>query len=321
MKHIFEMLSSAFNVHADLESLEKDVELLEAFIEQANGCGLESLDNAIGKMIESGLSARYPEHFQLGSGLEGLKELTDKLKQGIAGLKKLARGKAKPFVEKMARETTAEIDKTYANKAWFAGKSAIGKPVSVAALAALVGDVQNYADVERQVKALLKIINTHMDSVTSDISAYWNKAEPFYMRAVKAKGEESAKVLSDLLATLPKRANQSFNEELPKLGGGKGDTIDGLTVEQAEAMGALLKSTMLTCIHLANNTSDVIENCGIADAGDYDDIEDKELAREIHIRTYWEDYYMPVDRIAKKAADYGVQVIKQLEHLIVNSVK
>jgi len=313
-------VDNMFLGHA-LEGLEKDVELLTQFIAHANGCGLESLDTATGKLIETGLAARYPGYFNVGDGLEGLGALADKLKQGIQGLKKMARGKAKPFIDKIAHETATEINNTYANSNWYKDKSAIGKPVSVASLANLVGDINSYADVDRQVKALLKTVDDHMKKIISNVNAYWGKAEPFYKRALKVKEDGVDKLISDIVTALPKRASQAFDEELPKLGGGKGETIDGLTVEQAQAIGKLLKEVMARCVHLANNASDVIEDCGISDAGAYDDIENKDLQREVWIRTFWEDYYMPVDRSAKRAADYCVQAVKELEKLIVNSVK
>lgn len=315
-----DVLTSAF-FSSGIEGLSSDVQLLEQYIAHANGCGLESLDTASGKLIESGLAARYPEHFKLGSGIEGLKELVGKLKKGIEGLKKMARGKAKPFIQSIERETTAEINKTYANASWYKDKDATGKAVSVSGLASLIGDVGNYADIERQINEVFKQLDAHSDKVLKEIRAYWGKAKPFYDRAVKAKGDEADKVKADLIAALPKRASLSFDESLPQLGGGKGETIEALTIAQAEALGKLLRDTLTKSVKLAYQAADLVEDLGIDDPEDYDAIEDKELAREVWIRTFWEDYFMPMDRVSKKACDFGVQIMKQLETIIISSVK
>lgn len=315
-----DLFAKAFVSHG-IEGLEADVELLDQFITHANGCGLESLDTPAGRLIEAGLTSRYPSHFELGSGVEGLKELVTKLKKGVEGLKKMARGKAKPFIQTMERETTAEINKTYANAAWYKDKDATGKAVSVSGLASLIGDVSNYADIERQINATFKELNAYSENVLKEIRAYWGKAKPFYDRAVKAKGDEADKVVSDLITALPKRASQSFDESLPKLGGGKGETIEPLTIAQAEALGSLLSEVLKKSVKLAYQAADMVEDIGISDPEEYDAIEDKELAREVWIRTYWEDYFMPMDRVSKKACDFGVDIMKQLEAIILSSVK
>lgn len=241
MKHILDTLTPILDLRAGMESMRSDVELLTGFLAHANGCGLESLDNTTGKLIESGLAARYPDHFQVGSGLEGLKELVTTLKNGLDGLKKkFDNKKLMPILAKAGYDLDVELKKTYANKAWYNDKTETDKVVNATELAKLVGDIKSSADIIPKVSGALTAYGSVIDSNLKDTQAYIDKA----LAAVK-KGE---KLKNPDQAALTKFANEQIeifkplldklDAQSPSIKAGTAATDIKLSKDQCIALGA-----------------------------------------------------------------------------------
>lgn len=74
------------DIAAGIESLTADLSRLQAYKAGYISSGLESMDYPAGNLIESGLAAKYPDHFTIGSGIEGIDKLIARLTSGIEGL-------------------------------------------------------------------------------------------------------------------------------------------------------------------------------------------------------------------------------------------
>jgi len=74
------------DIAAGIEELTADLNRLQAYKAGYVNSGLESMDYPAGNLIESGLAAKYPDHFKVGAGIEGIDGLIAKLSNGIEGL-------------------------------------------------------------------------------------------------------------------------------------------------------------------------------------------------------------------------------------------
>lgn len=238
MKDVLDNLDFAVNVRSGMESIENDISLIEQFLTHANGCGLESLDGVTGQLIESGLAARYPEHFKVGGGLEGLGELVGKLKQGLVGLKKSFKGKLPQQLTKITGDLDSAVKKTYANPAWYADKDATDKPVSTVELAKIVGDVKSGGDIVSAVAAAFKQYDTALNSNLKEVNAYIPKTLEIVKKAKTLAGDDAAltKFANEQIAILEPQY-EKLNYILVDIKAGQGVTDAKLTKDQCIAIG------------------------------------------------------------------------------------
>lgn len=241
MKHILDTLTPILDLRAGMESMRNDVELLTGFLAHANGCGLESLDNTTGKLIESGLVTRYPDHFQVGSGLEGLKELVSALKNGLDGLKKkFDNKKLMPILAKAGYDLDVELKKTYANKAWYNDKTETGKVVNATELAKLVGDIKTSADIIPKVSGALTAYGSVIDSNLKDTQAYIDKALAAVKKGEKLKNPDQAaltKFANEQIAIF-KPLLEKLDAQSPSIKAGTAAADIKLSKDQCIALGA-----------------------------------------------------------------------------------
>lgn len=238
MKHELEQLDFVANVSGGMESIENDINLIEQFLAHANGCGLESLDTPAGALIESGLAARYADHFKAGSGLEGLGELVGTLKKGLDGLKKRFKGKLPAELTKATGDLENAIKKTYGNSAWFADKDETDKPVSTVELAKLVGDVKSGGEVVSAVSAAFKQYDTALNNNLKEVSTYIAKTHEVLRQARTHAGDDAAltKFANEQIAIL-EPLHEKLAYKTVDVKGGQGVTDAKLTKEQCIAIG------------------------------------------------------------------------------------
>lgn len=238
MKQELDKLELLCAVNSSMESFQNDIDLIEQYLGHAAGCGLESLDSTSGKLIELGLSSRYPEHFKIGSGLEGLGELVGTLKKGLDGLKKRFKGKLPAELTKATGDLENAIKKTYGNPTWFADKDETGKAVSTVELAKIVGDVKSGGDVVSAVSNAFKQYDNALNANLKEVSTYIAKTHEVIKQAKTHAGDDAA---------LTKFANEQMEILKPLLEklayktvdvkSGQGVTDAKLTKEQCIAIG------------------------------------------------------------------------------------
>lgn len=325
MQLITDEFIKSLSLRAGAEALQADVDLLEQYVTAATGCGLESLDHPAGKLIESGLAARYPDHFKVGSGLEGIASLLSSLKKGLNGLKKMARGKAKPFLEKQSYGVVQEIKKTYMSDSWYKGKEAIGKPIDVSGLAKLIGPFTDYAGIATAIKADEKTIDAAFEDSADETDALYKRAKQD-AKALRALPKEQRAEQATALLAAWKPLLEALNSDLPEIKHGSATKIDGLTVEQAKAVGDLMYQVLEWGFLLENKAEDVrTYNGGLGQ--EYINALDKDGDAPDVVGTlfwncwYWESLSDANSTFADNGVKWTFSVAQQLEQLIINSVK
>ncbi|QKE54495.1 hypothetical protein ACSA002_1810 [Salmonella phage vB_SalM_SA002] len=227
-------LLAALQVTTGLNSLEKDIENLEAFLGHANGCGLESLDSVSGKLIESGLAARYPDYFEIGSGLEGISNLLTNLKTAVTKLKGAFKGKkAEEIVAKPTTDALKALDSRYTNGFWGKWVSTPVPQVKVTGLPALV-EAGPFVDVKAQVESFLTAREAELQRGVNALLAYWQGILPTFLKLRDATEEQE---VLDLLATIKKYSETTRLEYDPDYVFPKapsGGVLPTLSKEEAE---------------------------------------------------------------------------------------
>lgn len=327
MQLITDKLSDTVFVSSGIESLQNDIELITQFINHANGCGLESLDGPTGKLIEQGLATRYPEHFVPGAGLEGLGDLVAKLKKGIEGLKKMARGKAKPFLEKQISVVSADIEKTYANKAWLDDRGSTGKDVAVGELSKLIGTFKDFSGLVAAVDAVKKTLGDAYDAHCKQTADYIKKADAVIDNAPKLRGKSNDELLAyakeQIAIFKPLRA--ALKTSMPEIKGGGTTTISTITTEQAKQLGDL----MLDLMDFGGVCEEKAEDLRMAGGGQdiFEDLELGEVPAEEALGDlqwsylYWESATYDNTKLADDISAFSFTIIQKLEKVIISALK
>jgi hypothetical protein len=327
MQLITDKLSDVVFISASVESLQSDVELITQFLDHANGCGLESLDSASGKLIEKGLASRYPEHFVAGAGLEGITDLVAKLKKGIEGLKKMARGKAKPFLEKQISVASADIEKTYANKAWLDERGSTGKDVTVGELSKAIGSFKDFSGLISAVEAVKKTLGDAFDAHCKQTADYIKKADVVINNAPKLRGksdDELFEYAKEQIAIF-KPLRDALKTTMPEIKGGNTTTISTITTEQAKQLGDL----MLDLLDFGGICEEKAEDLRMAGGGQdiFEDLELGEVPAEEALGDlqwsylYWESATHYNSELADKIASFTFTIIQKLEKVIISALK
>lgn len=207
MRSLNNAVIAALQVRSGLNSLEKDIADLEAFMKHANGCGLESLDNTTGRLIEAGLITRYPDHFKMGSGLEGISNLLNTLKTAVTKLKGAFKGKkAEEIVAKPTSDALRALDNRYTNGFWGKWFGAEVPQVKVTGLAALV-QAGSFVEVKAQVEAFLTARESELQRGVTALLTYWQGILPVFLKLRDATEEQE---VMDLLAAI-----KTYSERTP----------------------------------------------------------------------------------------------------------
>lgn len=324
MKHELNQLELVANVATGMESIQNDINLIQQFIDHANGCGLESLDSVTGRLIESGLNARYPEYFEMGSGVEGLKELVSSLKKGLEGLKKRFKGKLPAELTKVTGDLENAIKKTYGNPAWYADKDETNKPVDASALAKLVGDIKSGSDVVTVVSAAIKKYDAALTTNLKEVNAYIAKTKQVVQQASKLGGDQAAltKFANEQIEIFkPLYEKIDYIEASSK--GGTGATDIKLTKEQCIAIGkemahmpGWLKSQMLKADPAYDNA------LGEADFDDVDGFADNDAMRKLFWNYLsWEAVLATNEQLCAEAGRLIRSSVVAMENMIITALK
>jgi len=307
-------------LHSGLEALKQDHALITQFTQGCVNTGLESLDYPVGNLITSGLAAKYPEHFKVSDGLEGLTALVDTLKKGIDGLKKVIRGK-KGVIKTTSPEVIKKIKATYANQTWADEEKYNFGKVKVPTLAKLVaGD-----SVEEVVSSATKIVDEivkAVDKTIKETGAYYKKALEYTNKLKKMDEENDAykALLADLVKALPELPGKAIDRELPKIivASGEGDyPIVGKAkmVELGEALLTLINKS----VKLEDDVYDAFQAYGL-DENVVTDLY-PEGSDEVFNRLYWEALCDPLLRQSEEALKQILAICQALEAWAIASIK
>lgn len=322
MKHILDMLNPVLDLRVGVESLEKDVELLSAFMSHANGCGLESLDTPSGKIIESGLAARYPDHFQMGSGLEGIKELVTKLKDGIAGLKKKLKGGIPPQLKNAVGELDKAINATYGDRAWYDKLTETNKPVSTVELAKLIGNIKTAGDVVTTVAAAGKAYDTVINTNLKDTVAYIARTQKIANQLNRlGKNElELTKYANEQIAILKPLFDKL--EIFADIKSGTGVTDLKLTKDQCIAIGAEMARTVKWWYDdLVDSEHLYVDAVGDSDLNSTDITEFDAVGELYYNYMHWESVLGSNERLAMESGRLIKEMLFKMEAMIITALK
>lgn len=235
-------LLSQLMIRTGLNSLEKDVELLDSYLNHARNCGLESLDSASGKLIELGLAERYPTHFKMGGGLEGIGALLGKLKSAVGSLKGTTKDK-KPteLVHKPTAEALASVDSTYGDAFWSSYQAKEGD-VKVAILSGLVKG-GNVASVKTQAEGFVKKHEATLRTGVAAIQKFWTGGEAILKNMSRDTDIEKREQASlDLAIYTREHELKTVDDEIGQIPHG-GD-FPALSESEAKAAVALIKALL-----------------------------------------------------------------------------
>lgn len=325
MSFITDEFIKSLAVRAGTEAIERDIELLERYRSNAIGCGLESLDNPTGQLIESGLAARYPEHYKVGSGLEGIGGLVDTLKKALGGLKKAGRGKVKPFIDKQTKTVAAQVKDTYVNQKWLDEHKENHGMIDHKPVTAFTGSVEN-GKLDELIAAGKDVLTLYTNAVKDSAKKtqeFWNKLKPFEAKARKAeKGSDEAKaVLEEMNKAFPEGPIAALPKDLPKItnedNGGKGPALSKAEVKEA---GEFILAIFAAADEIWSTAEQCRVSYGFGDSLD-EEVPDKALVSKLDDLGYWDDLSNNVSDMAETASTYFLGMAKGFESLIVKSLK
>lgn len=277
MQALDNQLLSNLNVFAGLEALEKDIELLEAFQQNALGCGLESLDHPTGQLVTSGLAARYPQHYQVSEGMEGISNLVNTLKTAVSKLKGAFKGK-KPdqIVSKPTNDALAALNTQYGKNFWLDYTPQEKETVKPVGLLTLVKG-GSFSDVKSQVETYLTACETELKSGVANLLKFWAGIEPkFNALKTAATEEERQQLLNDIIEYGETNStNDLIADDLPAHD--SGGTLAPLSADDAKAAVEFVKALVTRSKDIYAIT-DPMWDVGITDDdadGYFDHVEDK----------------------------------------------
>lgn len=301
--------------------IKEDKANLDEYITSIQGAGLESFGSAPAhKLIEQGLADRYPAHFKMGSGTEGLILLAAVLGGGYIAYKKMMRAKNNPVLKNTA-EAEKAIDKTY-TAAWLEGKESVGKPVKVSYLSSIVpGD--DFSKASTTCNDVADNLSKSIIDVVDKAMAAWKKIEPIareWLAAADDEGREAAH--AKLKAAYPEAPYLTLSKEIkfPARIKGPEHTFEPLSKEDYPKAVALMKY-IVSCFDTVDDQGErVWDEIGLWDEFDkteskwpgVDDFYDCAYAENIH------DYF---GRDLFSARNTLLDISRGLEEWIVKSFK
>lgn len=248
---LFDSMQQAVNqdVMKGIHGLKTSLNDIEAYQAHRLSAGIESFDSPTDKLVLCGLASMYPSHFEMGSGNEGLGALVDKIKKGLAGLKKsISEGKKDKLDMAPFKEAKQEVKNTIGKSGFFGGAKFFGGEKQVA-----VGLLQNYVGKgnKRQViDAIAKVIPAAVDETQTYLEqtvVYWKQISAYVERLKKVpEGDvDAAKaILAEAEEKLPDpydAVDVNIYRPWAKEDSFKaGDKLDALTEDEAEEVVKLI---------------------------------------------------------------------------------
>lgn len=326
MQLITDELIKSLCLREGAESIKADVDLLEAFVSHANGCGLESLDTPSGKLIESGLAVRYSDHFVQGSGLEGISGLIATLKKGLEGIKKLARGKGKAAIIKSAEPLTKEIDKTYTNNLWWGNKQVKETPPTTNGLAKLIGDFSDFASLKSALTTAQKTMTDAYTASTKQTEAYSAVVDKIVVKIGKMKGKSSEEMTAFANGAIEelKKLKDAMNDDLPEIKAGSSTELPAMTTEDGKSLGELMKGLLSWGVDIEMEAEDnrIEYGAGQDTFDDNEEAGDNDAMSKLQWNyLYWEATTEANSNLAEKIYKWSLQVAQAIEVVINSAVK
>lgn len=218
--------------------MRNDQKLINDFVGAAQSAGLESLDYPAGRLIDQHLASKYPDHYKLGAGTEGLIVLAAVIGGGYLAYKKLfAAKKIKPIVDR-TKDLLAKLEKQYPTDFADKRKPVEGevKPINL---------VKNFKGTD--LRAIATSIKGWMTSTDKELDALLAHTVKVFNDANEAAGkckgadEEQVKAISDEIRKKYGNApyETKFKSEFP---GGTGQSISPISpTEYSDARGLLIE--------------------------------------------------------------------------------
>lgn len=309
-----------------LASLTQEHRLITDYHNHRCGAGLESFDQPADRLIVLGLADKYPSHFQLGSGNEGLAELLKKIGNAITVFKKaVTSGNQPKLAGKLFDPALKEIASTYASADYLEGKRGnMGKSI-VGALMYYTGHIDKegiLAELPKRATAFVAL----SEKLLKDTEAYWGHLES-YVKKLKALDSDDVEGAKKILAEAHSKYGAptdhfTFQESeyvAPKYWDPKA-AVTNLKLDEVTLAG----QGMVKLLEAASSVSDIADK--MIKVGDYYD-PDKDLAwiakaKAPHLDVLSWDNYMYLPNNAQCAMiDAMMDMVELIEKWILGSLK
>lgn len=303
-------------------TLKHDKELIDGYVTSTQGIGLESLEKSpSNKLILQGLADRYPQHFQVSAGNEGLIMLAAIIGGGYLVYKKMMRSKNNPVLKDVA-DADKNVEKTY-NAEWISGKSSVGGQVSCGELSAYFKG-SNFNTISAETAKSVKDLADTLVEVVNETKQLWFKLAPIIRNWVGATTEEDKKKYFDEMKKLsPKSPWDSLNAKIKEkvlTKKGKSGKVEALAESDYTRAAALLKDTTDALIKIDNASEDLWMDVGFWDL--FDDVDsDSYEADEMWDYGYAENIGDYFGRTLFAARTSVLDISRGLEEWIVKSFK
>lgn len=310
-----------------IEKLESDLNLIQTYADSTIGCGMESLDAPSDKLAERYFATAYPDHYKLGSGQEGIKDLIEKIKSGIKGLKNILKsGKSDPLLKSTTTNVREEVKKTYCSDSWIEKQTFKFGKVSVPELGKLVaGD--DLDSVKTATESQMKLFEETLKAQLKVICDFWSKVESASEKVVKESDDMTTDAFKSAIDAFMKAAGTSNpaeceEESIPEYPVSKESSFQALTKDTVKDVGALIITLMEMCVKLESMAEDARIDFG---GGQDLFIEPGEgLTKEQSDRlygVYWDVLHNGPSTRANKMATHLFDVARALEQWIIASLK
>ncbi|QXO10156.1 hypothetical protein pEaSNUABM37_00195 [Erwinia phage pEa_SNUABM_37] len=303
-------------------TLKRDKELIDGYVASTQGIGLESLEQSpSNKLILQGLADRYPKHFQVSAGNEGLIMLAAIIGGGYLVYKKMMRSKNNPVLKDVA-DADKKVEKTY-DAEWISGKSSVGGQVSCGELSAYFNG-SNFNAISTEAAKSVKELTDTLVEVTSEAIKLWFKLAPIIRNWVGATSEEDKKKYYDEMKKVaPKNPWGDLNAKIKEkmlTKTGKAGKVEALSESDYAKATALLKDAVDALVKIDNASEDLWMDVGFWDL--FDDVEsDTDEADEMWAYGYAENIGDHFGRTLFAARTSVLDVSRGLEEWIIKSFK
>lgn len=323
MSVIDKTIYDSLGVVSGIRGIANDIARLEDYQQAAMSAGVESLDYPAGKLVEAGVVAMYPDHFKMGSGMEGIGSLITTLKLTLAKVKGLKKGQGQgELVAKPTEAAVKAMDKQYSSSFWGGWSSKETEEVKPTGLLSLVkgGSVE---EVKKQVDDFLEAREKELTKSVEGLLKYWNDILPVFKQL---QNETDPEKLSDLVAAIIEysettRIPDEAPEKLPKTA--SGGSLPTLSEEDAKAVVTYI-GVLLTRTKDIYKITDPAMDVGIKENDDdsyLDNAFDQKINDVKHAYKCY-DVWLLTDNVCtylEEVREYMFNVIKGLEDWVAKS--